>query len=103
MVEFTVLMTSITVHWFARQIISEVFILKIALTIVQLILSVALVCIVMFQQGRSQGLGAIAGAGDTFLSKNKSKSLDATLAKLTTVIAAVFIVITLVLNLNIIG
>lgn len=103
MVEFTVLMTSITAYRFARQIISEVFILKIALTIVQLILAVALVCIVMFQQGRTQGLGAISGAGDTFLSKNKSKSLDATLAKLTTVIAAVFIVITLVLNLSIIG
>ena len=103
MVEFTVLMTSITAHSFAWQIISEVFNLKVALTIVQLILAVALVCIVIFQQGRTQGLGAISGAGDTFLTKNKSKSLDATLAKLTTIVAAVFIVVTLVLNLSIIG
>ncbi len=77
--------------------------MKLALTIVQLILAIALVCIVIFQQGRTQGLGAISGASDTFLSKNKSKSLDATLAKLTTVVAALFIVLTLVLNLNILG
>ncbi len=72
--------------------------MKLALTIVQLIFAIALVCVVIFQQGRQQGLGAIAGAADTFLSKNKSKSLDATLAKITTVIAGLFIVITLVLS-----
>jgi len=77
--------------------------MKLALAIVQLILAVALSGVVIFQQGRQQGLGAISGAADTFLSKNKSKSLDATLAKVTTVIAALFIVVTLVLNLNIIG
>ena len=77
--------------------------MKLALTIVQLILSIALVCIVIFQQGRAQGLGAISGASDTFLSKNKSKSIDAVLSKLTVVIAALFIILTLVLNLSILG
>lgn len=77
--------------------------MKLVLAIVQLILAIALVGIVIFQQGRQQGLGAISGASDTFLSKNKAKSLDSTLAKLTTVIAALFIVLTLVLNLGIIA
>lgn len=77
--------------------------MKLALAIAQLVLAVALVGIVIFQQGRQQGLGAIAGASDTFLSKNKSKSLDATLAKLTAVVAALFIALTLVLNLGIIA
>lgn len=77
--------------------------MKLALAIVQIVLSIALVCIVIFQQGRSQGLGAISGAADTFLSKNKSSSIDATLGKITTVIAALFIIITLVLNLGFIA
>ena len=77
--------------------------MKLALAIVQLILAIALSGIVIFQQGRQQGLGAISGAGDTFLSKNKSRSFDATLAKITTVLAALFIVLTLVLNLGFIG
>ena len=77
--------------------------MKLALTIVQLILAIALVCIVIFQQGRQQGLGAISGAADTFLSKNKAKTLDVLLAKWTTVIAAIFIVVTLVLSMNFIN
>ncbi len=79
--------------------ISEVFILKIALAIVQLVLSLVLVVIVLSQQGRRDGLsGAISGAADTFLSKNKAKSFDVFLAKITTWVAAAFIVVTLVLN-----
>ena len=70
----------------------------VAISIVQLVLAVALAVVVIFQQGRQEGLGAISGAADTFLSKNKSKSLDATLAKITAVLAAVFAVVTLALN-----
>ncbi len=69
-----------------------------AISIVQLILAIALAVVVIFQLGRQQGLGAISGAADTFLSKNKSKSLDATLAKVTAVLAAVLAVVTLALN-----
>ncbi|MBR5543213.1 MAG: preprotein translocase subunit SecG [Oscillospiraceae bacterium] len=80
---------------------SEVFILKIALAIAQIVLSVALVFVVLLQQSRRQGLsGAISGAADTFLSKNKAKSFDAMLAKITVVVAVIFLVVTLVLNLS---
>ncbi|MBR3848218.1 MAG: preprotein translocase subunit SecG [Oscillospiraceae bacterium] len=72
-----------------------------ALGIVQLVLSVALVLVVLLQQSRRQGLsGAISGAADTFFSKNKSKGLDALLVKLTIVVAVLFVIVTLVLNLN---
>ena len=77
--------------------------MKLALTIVQLVLCVILTVIIIFQQGRQQGLGAISGAADTFLSKNKSKSLDATLSKITVVLAVLFIALTLVLNFKFIG
>lgn len=81
----------------------EVFILKFALTIIQLVLAVILTGIIILQQGRQQGLGAISGAADTFFSKNKASSIDAILSKLTVVIATVFIILTLVLNLGFIG
>ena len=70
------------------------------LTVIQVLLSVALVAIVMLQSGKSAGLsGAIAGAADTFLSKNKAKSLDAKLAKMTKWVAIAFIVLTLALSI----
>ncbi len=74
--------------------------LTIIITVIQLISCVALVTIVLFQSGKSSGLsGAIGGgSGDTFLSKNKSKSLDARLARFTKWVAGVFMLLTLVLN-----
>ena len=73
--------------------------MKLALTVVQVLLSLALIAIVMLQSGKSAGLsGAIAGGADTFLSKNKAKSLDAKLAKMTKWVAIAFIVLTLALS-----
>ncbi|MBO5728019.1 MAG: preprotein translocase subunit SecG [Oscillospiraceae bacterium] len=74
--------------------------LKTVLTIVQVILCLIMVAVVMLQSGKSAGLsGAIAGGADTFLAKNKAKSLDAKLAKGTKWVCAVWLVLTLVLSL----
>ena len=74
--------------------------MKLAITVLQVILSLALIAIVMLQSGKSAGLsGAIAGGADTFLSKNKAKSLDAKLAKMTKWVAITFIVLTLALSI----
>ena len=68
------------------------------LTVIQLLCSLALVAIVMLQSGKSAGLsGAIAGAADTFLSKNKAKSVDAKLAKSTKWVAIAWVLLTLIL------
>ena len=73
---------------------------QIVLSIIYFIVALALVAIVMLQSGKSAGLsGAIAGGADTFLSKNKAKSADARLAKMTKWVAIVFMVLTLVLCL----
>ena len=73
--------------------------MKLAITVLQVILSLALIAVVMLQSGKSAGLsGAIAGGADTFMSKGKAKSWDAKLAKATKWFALVFIVLTLVLN-----
>ena len=72
--------------------------MKLALTVCQVLLALALIAIVMLQSGKSAGLsGAIAGAADTFLSKNKAKTLDAKLAKMTKWVAIIWVLLTLAL------
>ena len=71
----------------------------ILVTFLQLISALILIAVVLFQSGKSQGLsGAIGGIADSYLSKSKSKSVDAKLAKATKWVGAVFVVLTLVLN-----
>ena len=72
--------------------------MKLAITVLQVILSLALIAVVMLQSGKSAGLsGAIAGGADTFLSKNKAKSVDAKLAKSTKWVAIAWVLLTLAL------
>ena len=74
--------------------------MKTALVIVDLVICLLLVVVVTIQSGKTSGLsGALTGSSDTFLSKNKSKTLDARLARATKWIAGVFVILTLVLNL----
>ena len=72
---------------------------QIIVSIIYFIVCLGLIAIVMLQSGKSAGLsGSIAGAADTFLSKNKAKSLDAKLAKMTKWVAVAFILLTLALS-----
>ena len=72
----------------------------IALTILQLLSALTVTVIVLFQSGKRSGLsGAIAGGADTFLSKNKAKSVDAKLAKMTKWVAIGFVILTFVMCL----
>ncbi|HIT57276.1 MAG TPA: preprotein translocase subunit SecG [Candidatus Galloscillospira stercoripullorum] len=73
---------------------------KIVLTVIQVIAALFLIAVVLLQSGKSAGLsGAIAGGADTFLSKNKARSWDARLAKWTKWVAILFIVLTLIICL----
>ena len=74
-------------------------VLHIILTVIQVLCAIGLVGIVMMQSGKEGGLGALTGSSDSFLSKNKNASRDVVLAKATKWIAAVFMVLTLALNL----
>lgn len=70
------------------------------LKIVYLLDCAILVGIVLLQQGKVSGLsGAIAGAGETYWGKNKARSMEGGLHKATVVIATLFIVLSVVLNL----
>ena len=73
--------------------------LKVVLTVVQVLLAIFLIVAIMLQPSKQQGLGVVSGAAETFLSKNKSKSWEVRLAKITTTVAILFVVITLALNM----
>lgn len=75
-------------------------ILRTILTILFVIDCIALTVVVLMQEGKSQGLGAIAGAADTYWGKNKGRSMEGGLVKATTVMGVLFFVLTVVLNLN---
>lgn len=74
--------------------------LKIILTVIQVLLAVFLTAVVLLQEGKTAGLsGAISGGADTFLSKNKAKTWDAKLARYTKWVAIAFLVLTLIISL----
>lgn len=73
---------------------------EIVLGIVLIITSIALVAVVLLQEGRSAGLsGAIAGGAESFLGKNKSKTIESKLVFITKILAIVFFVLSLVATL----
>lgn len=76
-------------------------VLKIILTVVFIIISIALTVIILMQEGKSAGLGAIAGAADTYWGKNKGRSMEGRLVTGTKILVVLFIVIAAVLNLGI--
>ena len=76
-------------------------VLKIILTVIFIIISIALTVIILMQEGKSAGLGAIAGAADTYWGKNKGRSMEGRLVTGTKILVVLFIVIAAVLNLGI--
>lgn len=73
--------------------------LIVILAILDILVCIALVLLVVFQEGNSQGLGSIAGGAETFLGKNKSRSIDDKLKTLTSYCAIAFAVLSVVLYL----
>lgn len=76
-------------------------ILKMVLMILFAIDCIALTAIVLLQEGKSAGLGTIGGMADSYWGQNKGRSIEGTLVKVTRVLAVLFIVLALALNLNV--
>ena len=77
--------------------------MEIARTIIQIvfiILSIIMTVIVLMQEGKNNGLGALTGSADTYWSKNKGRSMEGMLVKLTRVAVILFLVIAAVLNMS---
>ena len=74
-------------------------ILKIILTIIFVIDCIALTVVVLMQEGKSQGLGALGGIADSYWGKNKGRSMEGALERYTKIGGALFMIIALVINL----
>ncbi len=70
--------------------------------VVFMLICAALVVLVLAQEGKSQGLGAIQGTVEnTYWGKNKGRSREGILKKVTIILSVLFIVIALLLNMNV--
>lgn len=74
--------------------------LRIALTVIYIIICIALVILVLMQEGKTAGLGAVSGAAETYWGKNKGRSMEGAMNKITKYLALAFIVMSVLLNLN---
>ncbi|MDE6639797.1 MAG: preprotein translocase subunit SecG [Acetatifactor sp.] len=75
--------------------------LRIALTVIFILVCVALVVLVLMQEGKSAGLGSISGAAETYWGKNKGRSMEGRLVRFTKILAVLFMLLAIILNLNI--
>lgn len=75
-------------------------VLRIVLTVIFVIVCIALTVIVLLQEGKSAGLGAISGVAETYWGKNKGRSMEGALVKITKFLAIAFIVLAAVLNIS---
>jgi preprotein translocase subunit SecG len=72
---------------------------KTALSIVFVVVAIALAIIVLMQEGKSQGLsGTLGGGSETYWSKNKGRSKDAVMVKITIVLTVIFFVLAILLS-----
>ncbi len=75
--------------------------LRVILTIVFVLICLGLIVVVLMQEGKSAGLsGSINGVADTYWGKNKGRSMEGALSKITIVLSVLFVIISVLLNLK---
>ncbi len=73
--------------------------IAIVLSCVDIVISIALILLVVFQEGNDKGLGVIGGGADTFFGKEKGRTIDSKLKKITSFLAIAFAILTIVIFL----
>lgn len=74
--------------------------LRVVLYVILMVVSVLVTGLVLMQEGKQQGLGAISGAAETYWGKNKGRSMEGKLVKWTAILVIVMIVLSAVLNIT---
>ena len=74
--------------------------LKTIVTVVFILICLAMTVIILMQEGKSAGLGAISGGADTYWGKNKGRSMEGMLVKVTRALVVLFMVIAAALNIG---
>ena len=75
--------------------------LRVVINIIFIFVCVALTVLVLMQEGKSAGLGSISGAAETYWGRNKGRSMEGMLVKITKILAVFFMLLAVVLNLNV--
>ena len=75
--------------------------LRLTLTIIFILVCIALVILVLMQEGKTAGLGTISGAAETYWGKNKGRSMESKLVKITTGLVVAFLLLVVILDLNV--
>lgn len=70
--------------------------MELALKIILVIVSIALILTVLLQPGKSQGLGAIAGGAEHLFGKKQARGMELFLSRFTMALAAIFFILTIV-------
>ncbi len=74
-------------------------IIEIIFGIVLLLFSVAIIIVVLLQEGSQKNVGVVTGGADTFLSKNRARSANAFLSRWTKFIAIGFVIFVIAINI----
>jgi preprotein translocase subunit SecG len=72
------------------------FIIRVVLLVLIVLCALFMIFVVLIQPGNSSGLGAVSGSSETFLGKNKSKTREGRMKRLTVIVAALFVVLLIV-------
>ena len=75
--------------------------LRVVINIIFILVCVALTVLVLMQEGKSAGLGSISGAAETYWGRNKGRSMEGMLVKITKILAVFFMLLAVVLYLNV--
>ena len=75
--------------------------LRVVINIIFILVCVALTVLVLMQEGKSAGLGSISGAAETYWGRNKGRSMEGMLVKITKILSVFFMLLAVVLNLNV--
>lgn len=75
--------------------------LRVVINIIFILVCVALTVLVLMQEGKSAGLGSVSGAAETYWGRNKGRSMEGMLVKITKILAVFFMLLAVVLNLNV--
>ena len=61
-----------------------------------ILFSIIIIAVILLQEGKESGLGAISGSADNFMDRGRTRTLDAFLAKWTKILAIIFFVLVFV-------
>lgn len=75
-------------------------VVRMILTILFIIDCIALTIVVLMQEGKSAGLGSISGAAESYWGKNKGRSMEGALVKVTTIMVVLFMLLAVLYSTN---